>query len=119
MHYVFTEYLFHAVSQVFQLGTSQCNVFVKKQRIVCDVRPFPFICICVYEESCCGVWEGKGNSIRFFLLVIKKIKEQTQRVPHSFITKTVLVWKSVQKRPLGRHRHILEDNIKMDLKEIG
>jgi hypothetical protein len=29
------------------------------------------------------------------------------------------VWKSVQKRPLGRHRHILEDNIKMDLKEIG
>jgi hypothetical protein len=27
--------------------------------------------------------------------------------------------KTEGKRPLGKHRHRLEDNIKMDLKEIG
>jgi hypothetical protein len=32
---------------------------------------------------------------------------------------TVLVGKSERKRPLGRPRHRLEDNIKIDLNEIG
>jgi hypothetical protein len=31
----------------------------------------------------------------------------------------VLVWKPEGKRPLGRPRHRWEDNIKMDLQEIG
>jgi len=31
----------------------------------------------------------------------------------------VLVWKPEGKRPIGRHRLRLEDNIKMDLKEMG
>ena len=31
----------------------------------------------------------------------------------------VLVGKSEGKRPLGRPRHIWEDNIKMDLQEVG
>ena len=31
----------------------------------------------------------------------------------------VLVGKSEGKRPLGRHRHRWEDNIKMDLQEVG
>jgi len=32
---------------------------------------------------------------------------------------TILVGKSEGKRPLGRRRHRWEDNIKMDLREIG
>ena len=32
---------------------------------------------------------------------------------------TVLVGKSKGKRPLGRPRHKWEDNIKMDLQEVG
>ena len=31
----------------------------------------------------------------------------------------VLVGKPERKRPLGRHRRRLEDNIKMDLQEVG
>ena len=31
----------------------------------------------------------------------------------------VLVWKPEGKRPLGRSRHRWEDNIKMDLQEMG
>ena len=31
----------------------------------------------------------------------------------------VLVGKPERKRPLGRHRHRWEDNIKMDLQEVG
>ena len=31
----------------------------------------------------------------------------------------VLVWKSEGKRPLGRPRHRWEDNIRMDLQEVG
>jgi hypothetical protein len=31
----------------------------------------------------------------------------------------VLVWKPEGKRPLGRTRHRWEDNIKMDLQEVG
>ena len=31
----------------------------------------------------------------------------------------VLVWKPEGKRPLGRPRHRWEDNIKMDLEELG
>ena len=31
----------------------------------------------------------------------------------------VLVWKPEGKRPLGRPRHRWEDNIKMDLREVG
>ena len=31
----------------------------------------------------------------------------------------VLVGKPEEKRPLGRHRHRWEDNIKMDLQEVG
>ena len=31
----------------------------------------------------------------------------------------VLVGKPEEKRPLGRHRHKWEDNIKMDLQEVG
>jgi hypothetical protein len=31
----------------------------------------------------------------------------------------VLVGKRERKRPLGRHRPIWEDNIKMDLQEVG
>jgi hypothetical protein len=31
----------------------------------------------------------------------------------------VLVGKPGGKRPLGRHRHKWEDNIKMDLQEVG
>jgi hypothetical protein len=31
----------------------------------------------------------------------------------------VLVWKPEGKRPLGRHKLRWEDNIKMDLKEVG
>jgi len=31
----------------------------------------------------------------------------------------ILIKKLEGKRPLGRHRHRWEDNIKMDLKEIG
>jgi hypothetical protein len=31
----------------------------------------------------------------------------------------VLVWRPEGKRPLGRHRRRWEDNIKMDLREIG
>ena len=31
----------------------------------------------------------------------------------------VLVWKPEGKRPLGRPRHRWEDNIKMDLQEVG
>ena len=31
----------------------------------------------------------------------------------------VLVWKPEGKRPLGRHRRRWEDNIKMDLQEVG
>ena len=31
----------------------------------------------------------------------------------------VLVWKPGGKRPLGRPRHRWEDNIKMDLQEVG
>ena len=31
----------------------------------------------------------------------------------------VLVWKPEGKRPLGRPRRIWEDNIKMDLQEVG
>jgi len=31
----------------------------------------------------------------------------------------VSVWKTDGKRPLGRPRHIWEDNIKMDLQEVG
>ena len=31
----------------------------------------------------------------------------------------VLVWKPEGKRPLGRPRHTCEDNIKMDLQEVG
>ena len=31
----------------------------------------------------------------------------------------VLVWKPEEKRPLGRPRHRWEDNIKMDLQEVG
>ena len=30
-----------------------------------------------------------------------------------------LVWKPEEKRPLGRLRHRWEDNIKMDLQEVG
>ena len=30
----------------------------------------------------------------------------------------VLVGKPERKRPLGRHKHIWEDNIKMDLQEV-
>jgi hypothetical protein len=96
--FFFTEYSFHAVSQVFQLWMSHYNMMVKEQKIVCDVLPFPFICICVHEESCFGVWEGRGNFIRFFLLLIKKIKEQTQRVSHSLITKTGFLWGNMYKR---------------------
>jgi hypothetical protein len=32
---------------------------------------------------------------------------------------TILIGESEGKRPLGRHRHRLEDNIQMDLKEIS
>ena len=32
---------------------------------------------------------------------------------------TVLVWKPEGKRPLGRPRRRWEDNIKMDLQEVG
>ena len=32
---------------------------------------------------------------------------------------SVLVGKPVGKRQLGRHRHRWEDNIKMDLREVG
>jgi hypothetical protein len=31
----------------------------------------------------------------------------------------ILVGKPEEKRPLGRHRHRCEDNIKLDLREIG
>jgi hypothetical protein len=31
----------------------------------------------------------------------------------------VLVWKPEEKKPLGRPRHRWEDNIKMDLQEVG
>jgi hypothetical protein len=31
----------------------------------------------------------------------------------------VLVWKPEGKRPLGRHRRRWDDNIKMDLQEVG
>jgi hypothetical protein len=31
----------------------------------------------------------------------------------------VLVWKPEGKRPLGKPRHRWEDNIKMDLQEVG
>jgi hypothetical protein len=31
----------------------------------------------------------------------------------------VLVWRSERKRPLGTSRHRWEDNITMDLKEVG
>ena len=31
----------------------------------------------------------------------------------------VLIWKPEGKRPLGRPRHRWEDNIKMDLQEVG
>jgi len=31
----------------------------------------------------------------------------------------VLVWKPVGKGPIGRHRHRWEDNIKIDLQEVG
>ena len=31
----------------------------------------------------------------------------------------VLVVKSEEKRPLGRHRHIWEDNIKIDVQQVG
>jgi hypothetical protein len=31
----------------------------------------------------------------------------------------VLVWRPVGKRPLGRPRHRWENNIKMDLQEVG
>jgi hypothetical protein len=31
----------------------------------------------------------------------------------------VLVWRPEGKRPLGRRRHMWEDNIKLDLGEIG
>ena len=31
----------------------------------------------------------------------------------------VLVWKPERKRPLGRTRHRWEDNIKMDVQEVG
>ena len=31
----------------------------------------------------------------------------------------VLVWKPEEKRPLGRPRHGWEDNIKVDLQEVG
>jgi len=31
----------------------------------------------------------------------------------------VLVWKPEEKRPLGRRRRRWEDNIKMDLQEVG
>ena len=31
----------------------------------------------------------------------------------------VLVWKPEGKRPFGRHRHRWENNIKMDLQEVG
>jgi hypothetical protein len=31
----------------------------------------------------------------------------------------ILVWRPKSKRPLGRHRRRWEDNIKMDLREIG
>jgi hypothetical protein len=31
----------------------------------------------------------------------------------------VLVWKPEGKRPLGRHRRRWEDNIKMDVQEVG
>jgi hypothetical protein len=30
-----------------------------------------------------------------------------------------VVWRSEVKRPLGRPRHRWEDNVKMDLREIG
>jgi hypothetical protein len=30
-----------------------------------------------------------------------------------------VVWKPEGKRPLGRHKHRWEDNIKMDLQEVG
>jgi hypothetical protein len=31
----------------------------------------------------------------------------------------VLIWRPKGRRPLGRHKHRWEDNIKMDLREIG
>jgi hypothetical protein len=34
-------------------------------------------------------------------------------------TYRVTVGKLEEKRPLGRHRHTWEDNIKMDLQEVG
>jgi hypothetical protein len=31
----------------------------------------------------------------------------------------VLVWRPQVRRPLGRHRHMWDDNIRTDLREIG
>jgi hypothetical protein len=31
----------------------------------------------------------------------------------------ILVWKQGGRKPLGRPRHIFEDNIKMDLRKVG
>jgi len=41
------------------------------------------------------------------------------RMGEDRVVQTVLVGKPEGKRPLGRQRHRWEDNIKMDLQEVG
>jgi hypothetical protein len=77
-----------------------------------------------------GSWSKLHNdelhSLYFSPNIVRVIKSRRMRwVGHVVRMEEVrgvyrlLVWRPEDKRPLGRHRRRWEDNIKMDLREIG
>jgi len=99
----------------------------------------PFLLPCILEfvkhmyaerDELTGEWRklhnGKLNDLYSSPNIVQVIKSRRmKRVGHvvcMWVRKgvdRVLLGKSEEKRPLGRPRHRWEDNIKMDLQEVG
>ena len=54
-----------------------------------------------------------------FELTIEIISQEVKHLPNNKWCKMISVQDKIGKRPLGRPRHRWEDNIKMDLQEVG
>ena len=59
------------------------------------------------------------NSVRVIKSRLMRWAEHVARMEEGRVVRKVLVGKSEGKSPLGRPRHRWEDNIKMDLQEVG
>ena len=81
------------------------------------------------RDEVTGEWRKLHNEVRDFyslLNIVRVVKSrrmrwarQVARIGEGRGVHRVLVGKPEGKRPLGRPRRIWEDNIKMDLQEVG